>query len=350
MYRIALFLPKLKNSAPIVYHRNIVAHLALEFQFTVFFFDGVVDVEFPCKMVRINFKDKLRFEDFDLLHSFGFLPDLYLSLNRRKFVVPIISTMHSYLFNDLKSQFNFLLSVVVGSLWLLNLRKFDKIVCLTSDMKEYYSRFFNSDKLVYIYTGHSVDLTLRIDSNDISLIKTFKSDRILLGVFANLTYQKGLDHVIKFISTSDHYKLLIIGEGKYKNELIRIASKFGAIDKCLFLGRRDNAHRFFKLIDMYVLSSYQEGFGLVGLESSIYKVPMICNDIPVFREIYDDDVLCFYDCKDADSFQLALKKTMENKVYYSRKIGDLSQFKYNIDLMCSNYSKMYITQMLTSKK
>jgi hypothetical protein len=342
-YKIAIILPCLINSAPIIYYKNLTDVINSYFEITVFYFKGIDEVGFNCETIKINFHANINFCDYDLFQSFGLKPDYYLSKNRKKVVSPIISTIHSYLFFDLKSQFNFFYSFLLGFFWIFNLRKFDKLVCLTNDMMGYYRSFFINNKLTFIYSGHSVKTNYLIDPNEYSSIKAFKSNKILLGIFANITYQKGIDHVIKFISSSDKYNLLIIGEGKYLTSLKNIAKQFDVQDKCMFLGKKENAHKYFKLIDVYVLSSYQEGFGLVGLESSIYKIPIVCNDIPVFREIYNEQNVCFYNCKDSDSFHKALETTITNRDYFSNKIGELSRSKYSIDLMCLNYHKLYLS-------
>ena len=352
VYRIAFFLPKLIKSAPIIYYKNLIDFLIIKFDITIFYFKGIDEIGFNCKTIKINFRDKPDFNNFNLVQSFGFVPDFFLAYNRKRIKVPIVSTIHSYVFFDLKSQFNFLFSYILGLFWIFNLNKFDKLVCLTKNMEDYYRYFFKSMKLTYIYSGHSVDTKYLLDSQELDVITSFKSDKILLGIFANATYQKGIDHVIKFISLSDKYNLLIIGDGKYLNKLKNLAQKFNVDKNCLFLGHKDHAHKYFRVIDIYVLSSYQEGFGLVGLESSIYKIPIVCNDIPVFREIYDENSVCFYNCFDSESFLSALELSFEKRMYFSEKIAEYSRRKYTLDLMRLKYQDLYLSmiQRYISKK
>lgn len=42
-----------------------------------------------------------------------------------------------------------------------------------------------------------------------------------------------------------------------------------------------------------VIPSLMEGFGLVGIESLARKTPVIASDIPVFREVYEDNAIYF---------------------------------------------------------
>jgi hypothetical protein len=342
-YRLAIILPSLISSAPIIYYKNISDFLIKYFDITVFYFKGSDEVGFNCETTKIRYNQEINFKDYDIFQSFGLIPDVYLSKNKSKIDSPIVSTIHSYIFFDLKSQHNIFISFFICSFWVLHLRSFNKLICLTNDMKKYYNFYFSEKKLAVIYSGHTVKKKYLIDPDEVKTIKEFKSNKILLGVFANITYQKGIDHVIKFISSSEKYNLLVIGDGVYLSKLKKIAKKYNAIENCLFIGRREYAHRYFKLIDIYILSSYQEGFGLVGLESSIYKIPIICNDIPVFREIYNEQSVCFYNSSDGFSFHRALEKTIRNYDFYSKNLHELSQIKYNIDVMNKSYYELYLS-------
>lgn len=48
------------------------------------------------------------------------------------------------------------------------------------------------------------------------------------------------------------------------------------------------------IADILFLPSHQEGFGIPLLESGMIKLPIVCSDIPPFREIGGEDV-CFFD-------------------------------------------------------
>lgn len=51
---------------------------------------------------------------------------------------------------------------------------------------------------------------------------------------------------------------------------------------------------------VFVFPSFVEGFGLPPLEAMASGVPVVCSDIPVFREVYGEAV-CFVDPKDFNS-------------------------------------------------
>ncbi len=49
--------------------------------------------------------------------------------------------------------------------------------------------------------------------------------------------------------------------------------------------------RLFAGAKAFVFPSFAEGFGLPPLEAMAAGVPVVCSDIPVFREVYGDAVL-----------------------------------------------------------
>jgi glycosyltransferase involved in cell wall biosynthesis len=181
------------------------------------------------------------------------------------------------------------------------------------------------------------------DPKIVDQIENFKSNEVLLGIIANLTYQKGIDHVIKAIADSEQYKLLIIGDGRYRKTLEKMVVDYGCESKCLFLGHMEDAHQFMPLLDIYVMSSYQEGFGLVGLEAAHYKIPIVCNDIPVFREIFMNGVVEFYQSNSPKSLLKALENVSGNMDSYGIKLKEYCTSKYRIDKMSNEYSKLYTT-------
>lgn len=342
--KVAFLLPQLIKSAPIIYNKNLVEHLQEQFDVTVFYFQGDDKVGFRCKTQLIDYQKGFSFEGFDLVQSFGYRPDVYLARNRKRIKAKLVSTLHSFIFFDLRSQYGYLASLVFGTWWLYCLLKFDQIVCLTQVMKDYYGSFLPKQKLNVIHSSHVVIQHMEAtDPKIVDQIENFKSNEVLLGIIANLTYQKGIDHVIKAIADSEQYKLLIIGDGRYRKTLEKMVVDYGCESKCLFLGHMEDAHQFMPLLDIYVMSSYQEGFGLVGLEAAHYKIPIVCNDIPVFREIFMNGVVEFYQSNSPKSLLKALENVSGNMDSYGIKLKEYCTSKYRIDKMSNEYSKLYTT-------
>lgn len=340
--KIAYILPKLSKSAPITYTHTLVKFLIKFAEIDVFYFDDVVELDFPCNVQRVSFNTAIDFDKYDIVHGHGYRPDNYIYKFRTLIRGQKISTIHSYIRTDLQSTYNIFISAVYSRIWLKYLSKMDYVVTLTRNMRTYYSPDVDADKLIPIYTGHTLPLEPEpVDKEDLPLIEQLKTGRTLIGVLANLTKQKGVDQIIRAIAEDQAYGLLIIGEGKQRLNLEKLAKRKGCLDRCLFLGHKRDAFRYLKYIDIYAMSSYQEGFGLVTLEAAQFKKPLICSDIPVFREIFSENTVAYFKKNNPSSFLEGLKKLMQDYDGFGTAIFNLYTEKYTAEMMAENYFDFY---------
>jgi glycosyltransferase involved in cell wall biosynthesis len=70
-------------------------------------------------------------------------------------------------------------------------------------------------------------------------------------------------------------ELYIVGNGNRKKALEALARKLEIYEKVFFLGRTQYITEFLSLIDLFVLPSKYEGFGLVLLEAMNAKKPLL---------------------------------------------------------------------------
>ena len=93
---------------------------------------------------------------------------------------------------------------------------------------------------------------------------------------------------------------------------------------------------------MYVFPSIDEGFGIPLIEALQLKVPVICSDIPIFREIADDSVLYFEKQNEINLFEKMKELIQSNKL--SRKLvskGIKIVKKYNRINFIKDIEKIY---------
>ena len=72
-------------------------------------------------------------------------------------------------------------------------------------------------------------------------------------------------------------KLVIVGEGHMKHQLIERAIELNMEDKIIFTGwlKGDEVHKAFQIADLFVMPSVAEPFGLVALESLMNNTPVL---------------------------------------------------------------------------
>jgi glycosyltransferase involved in cell wall biosynthesis len=105
------------------------------------------------------------------------------------------------------------------------------------------------------------------------------SDSPLIGFVGRLERQKGPDHLGAILPDLMHrapaLHVVIAGEGAMRAELERDVTDAGLEDRVHFLGWQEQAAPVMAAIDMLVLPSRWEAFGLVILEAALASIPTV---------------------------------------------------------------------------
>ena len=116
-----------------------------------------------------------------------------------------------------------------------------------------------------------------------------KAGPVILGV-GRLARQKGFDVLLKAVSLlrTEGARLLVIGEGKERDALERLASRLGLAGRVSFPGYIPSPYPEMKAADVFVLSSRWEGLPNVLIEAMALGTPVAAADCPSGpREILD---------------------------------------------------------------
>lgn len=90
--------------------------------------------------------------------------------------------------------------------------------------------------------------------------------------------QKGLPYLIDAFAKTSSGKLLIAGEGNYRERLEKQISNLGMSDRVILLGNIKNIFPYLKKSDVFVLSSLWEGLPTVVIEAQFSNTPIIAAD------------------------------------------------------------------------
>lgn len=116
----------------------------------------------------------------------------------------------------------------------------------------------------------------------VSEVKTDISQKQFF-VAARFVKAKGLDLLIdafaQFCQVDDEWKLVIAGDGKLRNSVIRRVWKRNVQERVQFVGVTNNVEKYYLESSVYLLSSRWEGWGLVVIEAFEMGMPVIAFDI-----------------------------------------------------------------------
>jgi glycosyltransferase involved in cell wall biosynthesis len=119
------------------------------------------------------------------------------------------------------------------------------------------------------------------------------SNSLQIGTISRLVPQKNLTLLLcalkELSSVPDrHFELSIIGTGPMEDELHSICRVLGIDHQVSWLGQCQDVSIFYRSLDVFVLSSNYEGFGLVLLEAMSQGIPIVARKISAIPEVLGD--------------------------------------------------------------
>lgn len=106
----------------------------------------------------------------------------------------------------------------------------------------------------------------------------------VIGNVARLEEQKGqkyllyaLNHIV--LSGGADVKLLLIGDGRQRDELRAIVDDLNLSEHVIFLGTRDDLGNLYRAMDLFVMPSLWEGLSLAMLSAMAARVPVVATRV-----------------------------------------------------------------------
>ncbi|MGK7389849.1 MAG: glycosyltransferase [Candidatus Cyclobacteriaceae bacterium M2_1C_046] len=143
------------------------------------------------------------------------------------------------------------------------------------------------DKIKVIYNG------LKVTEKEKPPVNPAVSDQLILGHAGRLAPQKNQVALIelaeKLKNEGVDFHLVIAGDGKLKEDLLKLTASKGLDDKITFIGFQKDVPSFMKTIDIFILTSLWEGFGYVLAEAMFAGKPVVAFNNSSNPEIVADN-------------------------------------------------------------
>lgn len=116
---------------------------------------------------------------------------------------------------------------------------------------------------------------------------------IIVGTIGRIVPQKDyptlLNAFAAFNNIVPNSKLIILGDGPLSSEMKWLTTKLSLDKNVLWLGKKSKIQDYLSIMDIFVLSSIYEGFGLVLLEALSVGVPIVASNISAIPEVLGSD-------------------------------------------------------------
>ncbi len=146
---------------------------------------------------------------------------------------------------------------------------------------------------------------------------------------------KNLEFLIKAWEGIDMPLVLAGGRSVFYDRLEKkITSK-----NIIHVGFVEDLTDLYKNAEVFIFPTLMEGFGLPPLEAMKHKVPVVCSDIPVLREVLGDAAL-YFDPRNPQDLKEKLEEVKEKRSELIKKGLDQVS-KYSWQKMAEETLKVY---------
>ncbi len=158
------------------------------------------------------------------------------------------------------------------------------MIALHQEMAEEIKQMFDIDEVSVIRNGIDFERFTKVDKTKEQKRKELgiEEDAYVIGQVGRFTYQKNPEFTVEVFNEllkrrEDAY-LLLIGRGKQEEQLNKQIHDLGIEDRVRILISRDDIPELLKAMDVFILPSRFEGFGIVLIEAQVSGLPCVVSD------------------------------------------------------------------------
>lgn len=279
-----------------------------------------------------------------LIHSHGYKADFYARAAGRKGEVRLVSTCHNWIDSSVKMR-------VYNMIDRLVLRDFGAVVAVSAAVRDklLHSGIAN-DKVLLIRNG--VDASKFGGAMDVLEIRRefgFGATDKIIGAVGRLSREKGHSDLLqaceRILTHEPNSRLLIVGDGPLRGELVRKAKALGLDQRVVFAGQRQDVAKLLSAMDVFVLPSLTEGQPMALLEAMAAGRAIVATavgDVPAILKGGDAGILV----APGDTIGMAdgilrLLRDASQASAYSRRAKTEVIEHYSSAAMAKEYLKVY---------
>jgi len=203
-------------------------------------------------------------------------------------------------------------------------------------------------KITVIHNGVDTEKFANASRDDGLLQRPMANEKIV-GVVGRLVKGKGIQYLIEAVSVllagRMNVRLVVVGDGEYRKELINLATELGILNQISFVGSRTDVEKFYKIFHVFVLPSLSEGLPVVVLEAMAAGCPVVLTDVGGAREIVRDSFSgLIVPPQSTESLSHAIRSILTSvgmAETLSNNGLEIVRSKFSLDAMSQAYAELY---------
>lgn len=169
-------------------------------------------------------------------------------------------------------------------------RQYDMVTCVSEQVCHRFCTLIDIDsqRVVVQYNTNESDLIRKLAKDPISDC-IFSKDEFNIIAVGKIIPNKGFDRLArvlkKLLEDGLNPHMYIVGVGEDKEKIERYLTENGISQAFTFLGYKKNPYNYVAQSDLFVCSSYREGFSTAATESLIVGTPVLTVDVSGMKEL-----------------------------------------------------------------
>ncbi len=219
----------------------------------------------------------------DVIHTHQVGPLWYLGRAAARSGIPVIHTEH---IDNVAKAKGIWKKLKCRLLWRRAAKYADRFCCVSQDIADSAGRWGTvpSRKLAVVLNGIDTNVFAeRAESLTLRRSLGIPDDARVIGSVGRLNEVKRQDLLIRAVaalrSGLPNVRLLLIGDGPEKENLIVLSKELGLSEAVIFGGYQSQPQRFLQGMDIFAMSSRLEGLPLALLEAWAAGLPVVSSDV-----------------------------------------------------------------------
>ena len=233
-------------------------------------------------------------------------------------------------------------------------RRTDVIVAVSDRLAEYLRTTVGVDpgRVLTIQNGVDTDaFTVRPPVQDLRRGLQIPEDALVVGSVGRLEPVKRYDRLIEAVAMllrqtegEQPVYLVLCGDGSQRSALQDYAERLGVLERMRFTGWTDRPAEFYRLLDVFALTSQSEGASVSLMEAMACGVTPVVMDVGANAEILGPDLAGQVVAPgDVSAFAATLEATLcsTKRAEMGRAARRRVVERYSLDRMIADYERLY---------
>jgi glycosyltransferase involved in cell wall biosynthesis len=215
-----------------------------------------------------------------VIHSHGYKPSLFCMILRVLHRIPYVITCHLWYLRNARLRIYVFLEKS-------SMRFASRVVGVSEEIAGHLEKAgVDKHRLETISNGIDIPISPTDKPYDEPRLREelgLRNNSFVIGSLGRLTEQKDYGTLLlaaaKLLEERHDVEFIIAGDGELKADLVSLSQKLGIEDRFHFAGFRDDKENLLKLMDVFVLSSLDEGLPIAMLEAMAMRLPVIVTEV-----------------------------------------------------------------------